>query len=152
MSNSFNWKFYVHIQLSWNFVRLLITSSRLWIYHYFWFSHMFKGDNWHISWFGKKKMLFSQTPLKQDLSNFARLSLLGVDIVILGLMTLTLFQGHRCVRNITCKNCMFWIPALFSPYILWMLHALKSLCTVWFVWLWFVFKEDNWHVFYWPAV
>ena len=26
-----------------------------------------------------------------------------VYIVILALMTLTLFQGHRCVRNINCK-------------------------------------------------
>ena len=31
--------------------------------------------------------------------------LLGVYIFIVGLMTLTLFQGHRCVRNINCKLC-----------------------------------------------
>ena len=43
-------------------------------------------------------LAFSRTRLKQYLSTF-----LGVDIVILGLMTLTLFQGHRCVRNINCK-------------------------------------------------
>ena len=46
--------FYVHIWLSWNFVGLLSTSSRWGIYHYFWLSHIFKGDNWHISMFEKK--------------------------------------------------------------------------------------------------
>ena len=32
-------------------------------------------------------------------------TLLRIYIFILGLMTLTLFQGHRCVRNINCKLC-----------------------------------------------
>ena len=31
------------------------------------------------------------------------ITLLGVYIVIVALMTLTLFQGHRCVGNINCK-------------------------------------------------
>ena len=35
------------------------------------------------------------------------ITLLGVYIVILGLMTLTLFQGHMCVRHIICKFCCF---------------------------------------------
>ena len=52
VSNSFNCKFYVLFQWSWNFVQLLTTSSRSWIYHYFWVSHIFKGDNWHIVWVG----------------------------------------------------------------------------------------------------
>ena len=33
-------------------------------------------------------------------------TLLGVCIVIVGLMTLTWFQGHRCVRNINCQLCI----------------------------------------------
>ena len=44
-------------------------------------------------------------------------TLFGVYIVILELMTLTLFKRHRCVRNI---NCMFWI----------LVHVLKFLSTV----------------------
>ena len=35
VSNNFNWKFYVLIWLSWNFVWLLTVLIRLWIYHYF---------------------------------------------------------------------------------------------------------------------
>ena len=31
------------------------------------------------------------------------ITLLGVYIVILGLIILTLFQGHSCTRNINCK-------------------------------------------------
>ena len=53
LSNSFNWSFYVFIRLSSNFVGLLSTLRRLWICHYFWLSHLFKGDNWHVSWFDK---------------------------------------------------------------------------------------------------
>ena len=37
VSNSFHWKFYVLIPLSWNFVWLLITSSWSWIYYYFFY-------------------------------------------------------------------------------------------------------------------
>ena len=49
MLNNLNWKLYVLIWLSWNFVWLFITSSRSWIDdHYFWFLHVFKGDNWHL--------------------------------------------------------------------------------------------------------
>ena len=33
------------------------------------------------------------------------LTLHGVYIFILGLMTLTLFESQRCVRNINCKLC-----------------------------------------------
>ena len=53
MSNNFNLKFYFHIQLSWNSVGLWSTSSRLWICHYSLLSHIFKGDNCHVSWFDK---------------------------------------------------------------------------------------------------
>ena len=70
--NSFNWKFHVHILLSWNFVQLLITSSRSWIYHYFLLSHIFKGDSGHVFWFDKTLSLaFSRTLFKLGFSNFA---------------------------------------------------------------------------------
>ena len=39
MWNNFSWKFYVLVRLRWNLVRLLITSSASWIYHFF--SHLF---------------------------------------------------------------------------------------------------------------
>ena len=56
VSNSCNWKFLcVYLNKLLNFVRLLITSSRSWVYHYFWFLHVFRGHIWHISSFGKKK-------------------------------------------------------------------------------------------------
>ena len=42
------------------------------------------------------------------------ITLLGVYIVILGLMTLTLFQGDRCVRNINFKLRVFDCPLLFK--------------------------------------
>ena len=105
VSNSFNWKFCVLIRLNWNLVRLLMTSSKLWIYHYFWFSHMFKGDDWRISWFQKKKKIFnvgffSDAVKARSFKLCMIIILLRVYIVILGSMTLTLLQGHRFVRNI----------------------------------------------------
>ena len=52
----------------------------------------------------KKKMLaFSQTLFEAlSFKLCVVITLLRVYIVMLGLMTLTLFQGHRCVRNINC--------------------------------------------------
>ena len=41
------------------------------------------------------------------------MTLLGVYIAIVGLMTLTLFQGHRCVRNINCKLRFFYSCSLY---------------------------------------
>ena len=63
LSNSFNRTFYVLILFSSNFIQLLMTSSRSWIYHYFWFSHIFKEHKWHIVSFGRPLILaFSLTP------------------------------------------------------------------------------------------
>ena len=43
------------------------------------------------------------------------ITLFGVYIVILGLMTLTLFQGHRFVRNVNYKFCLLdSCPAYFK--------------------------------------
>ena len=54
MSNTFNWKIWVLIQLSSNFVGSSSKSSRKWIYHYFSLLHIFKGDDWRVFWFDKK--------------------------------------------------------------------------------------------------
>ena len=51
---SFNWKFYVPIRLSQNFMGLLSVSNRSWIYHLFWWSLIFKRDNRYI--FSVEKM------------------------------------------------------------------------------------------------
>ena len=44
VSNSFNWKFCALTWLSWNFVGLLSTSNRSWIYCIFWFSHTYSRE------------------------------------------------------------------------------------------------------------
>ena len=71
-SVSFNWKLHSLIWLSWNFVELLSTSSRSWIYHYFWFRTCSREI---IDIFPRlqnfKTLPFIWTLLKQDLSNFA---------------------------------------------------------------------------------
>ena len=41
------------------------------------------------------------------------ITLLGVYVVILDLITLTLFQGHRCLRNVNA-NCVFLILVICS--------------------------------------
>ena len=68
-----------------------------------------------------------------------------VYIVILGLMTLTLFQGHSCVRNINCKLHVWeYCPHLLN--VVQLLHALERLCTV-YVWLLCVLKGHNMFLF-----
>ena len=72
-------------------------------------------------------------------------TLLMVYIVILGLMTLTLFQGHSCVRNINCKLHVWeYCPHLLN--VVQLLHALERLCTV-YVWLLCVLKGHNMFLF-----
>ena len=39
-------------------------------------------------------------------------TLLWIYIVIVSLMTLTLFQGYRCVRNVNCKLCFGFLPSV----------------------------------------
>ena len=51
-------------------------------------------------------LAFSQTLLlikARSLKLCMVITFLGVYIVIVGLITLILFQGHRCVRNTNCK-------------------------------------------------
>ena len=47
---------------------------------------------------------FLDTIKARSLKLYMIITLVEVYIVILGLMTLTLFQGHVCVRNINCKS------------------------------------------------
>ena len=49
-------------------------------------------------------------------------TLLRVYIVILGLMTLSLFQGHRCVRKIN-GNSVFRILVVCNLNVLWLLDG-----------------------------
>ena len=68
------------------------------------------------------------------------------DFMIFGLMILTLLEGHRFVRNINPKVHV-WIIVFCSLRVVWLLHTLIRLCTIWFVWPWCVFRGDDWHVF-----
>ena len=45
VSNGFNWKFYVLMQSGWNFVELLSTSRRSWLYKPFLMVTHMQGDN-----------------------------------------------------------------------------------------------------------
>ena len=57
------------------------------------------------------------------------ITLLGVYIIMIGLMTLTLFQGNRRVRNKNCKLCVLDSCPLKFKYIK-LPHTLKRLCTI----------------------
>ena len=50
---------------------------------------------------------FSDTIKARNFNLCMSITLVGVYIVILGLMALALFQGHRFVRNINCKLHFF---------------------------------------------
>ena len=73
----------------------------------FWRSLVFKGDKTGIWSFWKEKKknvyFFPDTITARFFKLRMIITLFGIYIVFLGLMTLTLFQGHRRVRNINCK-------------------------------------------------
>ena len=81
---------------------------------------------------------FSDTVIARSFKLFMIMTLLGVNILIVALMILTLFQGHRCARNINCKFgflgfcldfCLLWFKCcMIATYIL--VHG--SLNGVWF--------------------
>ena len=48
---------------------------------------------------------FSGTVIARSFKLCMIITLLRVYIFIVGLIILTLFQSHRCVRNINCKLC-----------------------------------------------
>ena len=83
---------------------------------------------------------FPQSLLKRDLSNFC-ITLLGIRIFIVGLTTLTLFQGHRCVRNINYElafQILVEILVNCNLNVVWLLHVLRRPCTIWIVRRWCV--------------
>ena len=84
VSNSFDWKFYVLIRLSLNFLQLLVMSSRSWIYQYFLFLHMCKEENGHISLFEQNFNVpfFSDTIKARSFKLCLIITLLGVYIFI----------------------------------------------------------------------
>ena len=141
VSNSFDWKSHVLIQLNSNFVLLLITSSRSWIYHYLKFLRMFKRDNWQISLFEKNWNVasFPGTVKAIPFKLCMIITLLGVYIFMAGLMTLALFQGYKCVRNITFL--------VYCCCAVWLLHTLWSSYIIWIVHPWCVFKGVDLHDF-----
>ena len=96
LSNSSNWKYYVLIRLSQNFVRLLIMSGRAWIYHYF---DLHRCSREIIDIFPCLNKSISDTFKAKSFKCCMILTLLGVCIFIVGLITFTFFQGHRSVRN-----------------------------------------------------
>ena len=57
------------------------------------------------------------------------ITLLGVNIVIVGSMTLALFQVTD-VSEIKSVNWVFWILVLCSLNIVWLLSTLKRLCMI----------------------
>ena len=110
VSDSLYWEFYVLIQLCWNFEWLLITSSRSWAHLCFLFLRVFKGGSRHIALYKENHThfnidFFSDTVKARSFKLCLIITLLEVYIFIVGLMTLTLFQGRRSIRNINCKFC-----------------------------------------------
>ena len=138
MSNSFitfNRKLYVLIRWSWNFIGLLSTSSKSWIYFLFWWSHIFKGDNWHFLIWKKNFGFFLDNINVRSFKLCMIITLLGAYIVILGLMTLSLILFHceRCVRNINCALhvldlCLLQFKTLCGCNVLEKDHAQYDLC------------------------
>ena len=85
--------------------RIAKDPSRSWMYHYFWLSLIFKGDNRRVSCFDKN--FFVDFFMDSVQMNFFKrciiVTLLRIYQFLPGLMTLTLFQDHRCVAIINCR-------------------------------------------------
>ena len=54
----------------------------------------------------RRTAFFSGTLQARSFKHSMIIKLLGVYVFIVGLVILTLFQGHRCVRNMECKLCV----------------------------------------------
>ena len=85
-----------------------------WLHHHEYITALFKkkrlgtfnGDKLHIPCLKKKPLtlaVFSDTIKARYFKVCMIITLLGSTLSFVALMTLTLFQGHRCVRNINCK-------------------------------------------------
>ena len=112
MSNSFNWKFYIFIRLSGNVIGLLITWSTSSLYMKyiitFFDSCMYSRETTDIFPYLKKTNFnvgfFSDMIKARSFKLCMIITLLQVCFVILGLMTLTLFQGTG-VSETQTANC-----------------------------------------------
>ena len=104
------------------------------------------GDNTQISLLEKKIGVgfFSDTIKARSFKLCLITTLLGVYIVILSLLTFSLFQSHCCVRNINCRFC---VCVLCSLKVVCLTHKGQILCTIWFALFWCVFKGDKEHGF-----
>ena len=81
----------------------IVKSNRQWMYHYFSFLHMFRGDNWRsLIWQTLKHWLFAGHCLK-SFKLCMVVILPEVYLFILSLVTLTLFQGQWYVRILNWK-------------------------------------------------
>ena len=65
-----------------------------------------QGDNWRVLWFDRNFIVsfFKDTVQARFFKLYIIKTLPGLYQFIPGLITLTLFQGHRCVRILNCKS------------------------------------------------
>ena len=102
--NGFNWN-PIEFKLCWIVkpIKMIMNVSPFFLN----FLHAFKGDNWHISSSGflKKVCFFSDTTEVRSFNHCMIITLLWVCLFIVGLMTLTLFQGHRLI--VVCSSLNF---------------------------------------------
>ena len=90
-----------------DYIKEIINIPLFFIFLYL---HMFKEMSDIFPPLTKKKInvaFFLDTIKARSFKLCMIIILLGVYIFIESLMTLTLFQGHRYVRNINCKLCFF---------------------------------------------
>ena len=97
----------------------------------------------HVSWKNLNVACFSDIVKARYFKICTTITMLGVYIFIVALMTLTLFQGYRFVRIMNCKLCLLDSGLNVTC----LLHALRRLRTIWIVRLRCVYKGDNLHVF-----
>ena len=99
VSESFNRNFFCSHPIKLKLCRIVKYIKQVMnIYHYFWLSQIFKGDDWCVSWLEKSSIV----GFFKDTVQAKFFKLLGVFQFVSGLVTLILFQGHRCVRMINC--------------------------------------------------
>ena len=89
---------------------------------------MFKGENYT---FPHSKQIFDFGFILDKARSFKLcmiITFLGVYIVIIGLMTMTLLQSQRCLRNINCN--LHALDSCLCLLNVWLVHTLKRLCTI----------------------
>ena len=146
--NSFNWRFYVLIRLSWNFVRLLIASSRSWVYHCYPLPSPAHVQGRYVTYLLVLICFymgfFSDTITRRSFKLCIIITLLGVYIVLqvwwpwLSFKVTVFFFLQKKKLQIAC----FW----FVSSVVWTLYGCYTYQTDyenWFVWRWCVLKGDD---------